>query len=196
MTDSTGDPTPREREALAGLPREAVPPPGLEDATVTALRARGLLGGGRPTRRRRVVTTIAGLAAAAALFAGGVLVGRRSEPPPPAAATSQFLLLLYEGPQYRQPPAGEEAGRVREYSAWAGERAAREELVGGEKLRDRGEVVVRGDGTSSPPVAGAERLAGYFVVRATTAGGAVEIARSCPHLRYGGSIVIREIEPT
>jgi hypothetical protein len=194
MTDSTGDPTPREREALAGLPREAVPPPGLEDATVTALRARGLLGG-RPARRRRVVTTIAGLAAAAALFAGGVLVGRRSEPPP-AAATSRFLLLLYEGPQYRQPPAGEEAGRVREYAAWAGERAAREELVAGEKLRDAGEVVVRRDGTSSPPVAGAERLAGYFVVRAATAGGAVEIARSCPHLRYGGSIVIREIDPT
>lgn len=25
---------------------------------------------------------------------------------------------------------------------------------------------------------------------------ALAIARSCPHVRYGGSIVIREIEPT
>ena len=194
MTGSTGDLTPREREALAGLPREAVPPPGLEDATVAALHARGLLGH-RPVRRRGLVTTLAGLAAAAALFAGGVLAGRGSEAPPPPA-TSRFLLLLYEGPRYRLPPAGEEALRVREYAEWAGERAAREELVAGEKLRDGGDVVVRGDGTSSPPAAGAERLAGYFVVRAATPGGALEIARSCPHVRYGGSIVIREIEPT
>jgi hypothetical protein len=124
-------------------------------------------------------------------------VGRRATPPP-LPATTQFLLLLYEGPAYHQAPAGEEAARVREYADWAGERAARDELVAGEKLRDEADVVLRGEGTAAPvvPAAGSERLAGFFVVRAASAARAQEIARSCPHLRYGGSIVIREIEPT
>ena len=43
MTDPNGELTRQERDALAQLPREAVPPAALEDATVEALLARGLL---------------------------------------------------------------------------------------------------------------------------------------------------------
>jgi hypothetical protein len=45
-------------------------------------------------------------------------------------------------------------------------------------------------------VPGASRLAGYFVVQAEDRRAAAEIARTCPHVRYGGRIVIREIGPT
>jgi len=34
------------------------------------------------------------------------------------------------------------------------------------------------------------------VVQAQDRRAAAEIARTCPHVRYGGRIVIREIEPT
>lgn len=183
-------------EDLTGLPREAVPPPGLEDATVEALVARGLLRR-RATRRPRAVELGLALAASVLLFLGGVAVGRRGEPAPPAPA-AQFALLLYEGPAYRQPAPGEEAERVREYGEWAGVRAEQGELVAGEKLREDPDVVIGADGSveTPPPPAGAARLAGFFVIRAADAGRAIEIARSCPHVRYGGSIVIREIEPT
>jgi hypothetical protein len=40
------------------------------------------------------------------------------------------------------------------------------------------------------------RLAGYFIIRAADQRSALEIGRSCPHVRYGGRIVVREIEPT
>jgi hypothetical protein len=46
---------------------------------------------------------------------------------------------------------------------------------------------------SSPP--GESRLGGYFLIRAANQRTALEIARSCPHVRYGGRIVLREIEP-
>ncbi|HUF35164.1 MAG TPA: YciI family protein [Gemmatimonadales bacterium] len=197
MTEPNGDLTPRAREALAALPREAAPPPSLEEATVRALAARGLLR--RPPRRRpRPVELGLALAASVLLFLGGLAVGRREGSPPPAPAGTQFALLLYEGPEYRHAASGEEAERVREYGEWAGLRAERGELVAGEKLREEPDLVIGADATvtTAPRPAGAPRLAGFFIVRAADRAAALEIARSCPHVRYGGSIVIREIEPT
>ena len=196
MTEPNGDLSPQEREALAALPREAAPPPALEEATVRALAARGRLR--RPPRRRPTPAELGlALAASALLFLGGLAVGRRAESPPPAPAGPQFALLLYEGPEYRHAASGEEAERVREYSAWAGLRAERGELVAGEKLREEPDLVIGADGTvTTPAPAAGPRLAGFFIVRAADRASALEIARSCPHVRYGGSIVLREIEPT
>jgi hypothetical protein len=196
MNDPNGELTNEEREALARLPREAAVPPGLEDATVAALAERGLLRR-RSRGRRRLVEWGLAAAAAVALFAGGFLAGQRGGQVP-AGELPRFVLLLYEGPEYRASPAGQEQDRVREYSSWARERGARGQLEAGEKLREDAEVVIRPDGSiaTEAPAPGATRLAGFFMIRATDDRAALEIARSCPHVRYGGSIVIREIEPT
>jgi hypothetical protein len=200
MTESPDELTPDERAAIGALPREALPPTSLEDATVAALRARGLLAPARSHRRWRGIQMLAGLAAAMALFLGGLLLGRRGSPAAEAGGTGpRFMLLLYEGPAYAQPPAGQEQSRVKEYGAWARASAAGGEIQGGEKLRDAApEVMVSSDGgvTTTPPDLGATRLTGFFLIRATDQGAALAIAKSCPHVRYGGSIVIREIEPT
>lgn len=197
MTDPDSELTRQERDALAQLPREAVSPPALEDATVEALLARGLLRR-RTAARRRVVEIGLALAASALLFVGGLVVGRRQGASEPAGDAPQFVLLLYEGVEYRAAPPGQEDTRVREYAQWAGERAAQGELVTGEKLREEPDVVIGTDGavrTAAAP-AGEARLTGFFIIRAPDRGHALEIARSCPHVRYGGSIVLREIEPT
>jgi hypothetical protein len=39
-------------------------------------------------------------------------------------------------------------------------------------------------------------MLGFFLVRAATAEEAEAIARGCPHLRHGGTISLREIDPT
>jgi hypothetical protein len=196
MNQPNGELTNEEREALARLPREARVPPGMEDATVGALAERGLLRR-RSRGGRRIVEWGLAAAAAAGLFAGGFLAGQRGGQAP-AGELPRFVLLLYEGPEYRDTPPGQEQDRVREYSNWARERGARGELEAGEKLREDAEVVIRPDGSvaSEAPAPEATRLAGFFLIRATDDRAALEIARSCPHVRYGGSIVIREIEPT
>ncbi len=81
---------------------------------------------------------------------------------------------------------------------WRERRLSLEVLVAGEKLREVPDVVIGAGGavTTAAPAASKTRLAGFFIVRAADARRAVELARSCPHVRYGGSIVIREIEPT
>jgi hypothetical protein len=196
MTQTDDDLTPDEREALRTLPREAAPPPRLEDATVAALAGRGLL---RPAPRARRIHP--GLAAAASLllFAGGLALGRLggSATPPADDGRPRFALFLYEGPEYDQPAPGAMEQRVQEYVAWASEE--REDVVveGGEKLREDPDLVVGpGEESEVAPAPEAARLAGYFLVRATSRRAAVQAARTCPHVRYGGRIVVREIDPT
>jgi hypothetical protein len=193
MNEPNGELTDQEREALARLSREAAPPARLEETTVAALVERGLL---RRRSGRRMAGWGLAAAAAAALFAGGFFAGRQGSAPT-ADALPRFVLLLYEGPEYRNTAPGQEQDRVREYAGWARERGASGELEAGEKLREDAAVVIRPDGSvaTEAPAPGATRLAGFFLIRAADDRAALEIARSCPHVRYGGSIVIREIEP-
>lgn len=70
------DLTAAERQALEGLPREAMPSRMLEERVVSELRARGLLGGRvryRPWARLQIG---AAAAASLALFASGLAVGQ------------------------------------------------------------------------------------------------------------------------
>jgi hypothetical protein len=190
------DLTPDERDVLGRLPREAGPPPGLEDATVAALTARGLL---RHGPRTRGIQPWLAIAAAIVLFVGGLAVGRLGESAGAADdRRPRFALFLYEGPEYDQPPPGTMTRRVQEYVAWATERREDGIVEGGEKLREDADLAIAPDGSIGEvaTVPGASRLAGYFVVRAADRRAAAEIARTCPHVRYGGRIVIREIEPT
>jgi hypothetical protein len=192
----TDDLTPDEREALERLPRQAAPPPGLENATVSALTARGLL---RPATRAHGIHPWLAIAASLLLFAGGVAIGRLGETPQSAEDDRpRFALFLYERPEYDQPPPDGMAQRVQEYVAWATEKRANGAVEGGEKLREDADLAIEPDGSTDEVAAvpGASRLAGYFIVQADDRRAAAEIARTCPHVRYGGRIVIREVEPT
>jgi hypothetical protein len=196
MTGTDEDLTPDERHALGRLPREATPPPGLEGATVSALAARGLL---RRASRGRGIPAWLAVAASLVLFLGGLTVGRLGETPvAPDDGRPRFALFLYEGPEYDPPAPERMAERVQEYVTWAREQREHGVVEGGEKLRDDADLEIEPDGsTGEPPLApSGSRLAGYFIVQADDRRAAAEIARTCPHVRYGGRIVIREIEPT
>ena len=210
-----------ERAALARLARTE-PPAELEDAVVSALATRGLVAPGgsaadpvRSPMEPRVPAlrgwAWVGLALAAGLaaFYAGLAVsdrgaGRSEDGRPPAAATApgRYLLLLYEDAAYRAPTTPAEAeARVAEYSAWAAGVLARGVPIEGEELApyaesrtldgSRGEVVE----SAGAPRAGAGALSGYFVIEAPDAAEAVAIARTMPHLEYGGTIVLRPVVP-
>jgi hypothetical protein len=93
------------------------------------------------------------------------------------------MLLLYEDAAYRAPATPEEqAARVAEYVGWA------------EDLRERG-IDIEGE-ELAPEGASEGRLgilSGYFLVAAPDADAAVAIARTTPHVRHGGTVVVRRI---
>ena len=190
--------TAAEKEALAALAGGVAPPAGLEESVVRALRRRGLLEG-RPPRGFTSLAARAswGLLAAAGLMAAGFALGRvtagkpSDRPAGPMATTAAqryVLLLLDEAPE---PPATEEARRVAEYTEWARKLATEGRLASGAKLAPE-ETVLGPPRSLRPSPAGA--LGGFFMIITRDLAEAVAIAGSCPHLRYGGRIILRRVE--
>jgi hypothetical protein len=168
---------------------EVQPPAGLEDRVVETLRARGLLrpaGGVQQIVARRWFWPAA-LAAGLLLFAGGYMMGRTPGAPGDARLL-RYTLLLYEGPGFNSRGVPEPA-LVAEYSAWAGELAGRGRLVAGEKLGARTWSLGGRDAAGPGPT-------GFFIIAARSDDEALALAKSCPHLRHGGTVTLRPIEPT
>jgi hypothetical protein len=172
--------SPEERARLDALPRTVDPPYDLEDRVVRRLRAEGTL---RPRRR---LTPWWQVAAALAIFLAGVAAGR-VELPAAEPEGPRYLLLLYGGEP--ATPEAEEA-RIAEYRDWAGALVAENRLIAAERLDDRGEVL----GAPQSP-ARSDAPSGFFLITAPTLAAAEAIAAECPHLRYGGTVVVRPVAP-
>ena len=178
--------TPEELDRLRAAREDGAPPRGLEEATVGALRERGLV---RPMPRR--LAAALGLVAVAAtlVVAVGWSMMHRSAPAPAPHASPRFVLLLYAG---ADPIAGTADLRRREYSQWARDVAAGGAAISGEELsseEDARDVPPPQDG--QPATGPLPR--GFFVVSAPDLDRALQIASTCPHLRYGGRIVVKRI---
>jgi len=71
-------------------------------------------------------------------------------------------------------------------------------------LDDLALVLAPEDATSGAPTARVAArgvstrvgISGYFVIDAASWEDAVAVARTCPHLRYGGRIILRPVAPT
>ena len=184
------DLSPEEASALRDLAVGPEPPASLENAAVERLRARGLIDG----RRRRGIPWLTAAAASIALFAAGLYLGsRRPEAPTRstgAAALPRYVLFLYDAPDEAALSPAEMGQRVDEYRSWALGVREGGAVISGEKL---GSQTFR---LGAGPGAAAAILGGYFVVSAKDYETALAIARSCPHLKHGGTIEVRPIEET
>ena len=175
MTDRDELIPPGLREALAALPRERDPGAALEDRVVGALVASGEIGSGHAGRR----TTVFGLSArrgqrlwiyavaATLIFAVALSLWTTRRRPP---LGDPYVLFLMQDSAYQAPAPGHWDERVAEYARWA------------DSLDALGKVDLAAQVTGPGP------LTGMFIVRAVSDADAARIARSCPHLRYGGHI--------
>ena len=114
----------------------------------------------------------------------------------------EYLLLLHEQPSdFAGFSPGDFEKIIGEYVAWRHKLEAEGKFAGGQKLRDEGGRHLSGwNGdfrvTDGPYAEAKEVIGGLFAIKADDYEKAVEIARECPHLKYGGRIELREIEPT
>lgn len=190
--DNTDEYSSGERQSLDRLPREITPPPDLERRVVDSLASRGLVKSTRPRSRAWPWTA----AAAVIAFAVGIGAGYRLSQTPEVTSDNQYLLMLYEDETFDSGSPADSRDRVAEYSRWASTLAREGRLVAGEKLQTSRLVLTsqgEGRGSWNPQVEGGD-VAGYFVIAAPDDDAVLEIAKTCPHLRYGGRIVIRGIE--
>lgn len=190
--------TTEEKAALTALPRAQHPKAGLEDRVVEALRTRGEI---RPGRDRIALRPVPVAAAALAVFLLGLTLGRSSARPAPAPADEggrQWLLLLYSDGGFEMPVPGQEAARHAEVDSWPRRLAAQGVLMEGREVADETLLLGGcGDVLVAKASARAEQrlLRGYYILRAPSLEKALEIAKTSPHLSYGGIVTLSEIVP-
>lgn len=178
-------------EELRQLPREVVPDATLEERIVGALRGRSLLQSRLPERKVTSVGWFVAASVAAMIFGAGFAAGRVGNGS--TAAEPSFALMLYGGSTGRD--AADHDQRADEYRRWA--RAEHEwgRVLGGEALGDRVSALSLVD-TSVVSESGSDDLVGFFLIAAPDRQAAARLAADCPHLKYGGRVVVREIQPT
>jgi hypothetical protein len=189
----TEDLLPAEEEQLRKLRTLPALPEALEDQVVRALERSGFIRRPVPWLRAAVLA----LGAVLLLF-GGWVAGRTFPNPLGHTLQGRFILLLEAGgaPAAQDHPHGsaEEERRVREYVAWAKGLRAPGRVIQGERLADSGRALDSGAAGDVAWAPAAGVVQGFFVVSAPDLTQAVEMARSCPHLRYGGRIEVRPID--
>lgn len=189
-----------ERRALDGLAREKAPPQPLEERVVGALRREGLIRPAGSAWRRRAPRLGLALAASLLFFVLGTLAGARwGSAPERRSGAAEFMLVLRSAAEQSQPPSPDEVRqRVGEYSHWAGQLRRQGVRVDGEKLRREARIVRGTDAgaavSEDRAETGRDAIAGYFLIEAQSYEQAVKVAEGCPHLKYGGTIEVRQID--
>ena len=113
----------------------------------------------------------------------------------------RFMLALYDDPSSFANLGPEEIQQViQAYNAWAENLGRQGKLAGGDKLKDGGGRVMRGAGTDltvrdGPYSETKEILGGYFLIDADSYDEVQKLCSDCPHLKYGGTIEVRELDP-
>lgn len=108
----------------------------------------------------------------------------------------KFMLLLFDNPSDYADVTPEQMQQVvKEYGSWAQKMGKAGKLAGGEKLADEGGKVITQSGVTDGPFAESkEVLGGYFILDAASYDEAVELASSSPHVKYGASTHVRQID--
>jgi hypothetical protein len=107
-----------------------------------------------------------------------------------------FMLLLKGGEFSGYSP--EDAQKILEdYMGWSQKLRAQGKYKGGDELKDGGRVLSVKDGrvVDGPFTETKEVVGGYFLIEEPNVEAAIATAKDCPHLKYKGSVEVREINP-
>ncbi len=114
---------------------------------------------------------------------------------------SSFLLLLHRptGRPRASPDPTVYTEISREYMAWADRMRAQGHLKAGNKLTDDTGKIMRTAGervstTDGPYAESKEIVGGFFMISARDYAEACRLAETCPHLKYGSHIEVRQVE--
>jgi hypothetical protein len=171
-----------EQKFYAKFRDELKPPHGLQVKVIQQLKQKQLIHA--PMKKTNFYWAAAVLAALIAGFFFGK-TDFNATPETVADTKAQFLLLLYEDESFN---AEHPASLVQEYTDWAREMHAEDQLAYAEKLGDEK------FGLGKVPEANASNITGYFVIKASSLDEARRIANGHPHLKYNGGIELRPID--
>jgi hypothetical protein len=112
----------------------------------------------------------------------------------------KFMFLMHDRPEaFAKMTPDQMQQVVQRYIAWGKSLRDKKRLAGGHKLTDepgrvmrkkRGKVLV----SDGPYAESREVLGGYFLIKAKSYDEVAALALDCPHLDYGGTIEVRQVD--
>jgi hypothetical protein len=112
----------------------------------------------------------------------------------------QYLLLLHHDPSgFTSLSPDQMQGAVEKYMQWGQKLRQAGILAGNNKLStEPGRVVRSNDGhmrvTDGPYSETKEVLGGYYLIEAATYDQAIACLSDCPHLEFGGTVEVRQVD--
>ena len=92
------------------------------------------------------------------------------------------------------PPSEQMQALMKQWQTWIKGIAAKGQYNGTNRLLSEGKTLKPGNAITDGPYAeGKEIVGGYLVVKANSLDEAVEMAKSCPNLLYGGNVEVRSV---
>lgn len=174
--------SPMEREVFERLRQPVQPDIQLEERVVNRLKQEGLI-----RKNREWVSWVLKIAASVALLAAGIFIGKIIYRPMEAQSQFNYMLVLYEDGRFK-PSNPEEM--FAEYSIWMTGIEEQGVTIDGQEMKSTS-LFLESDG-SHEAADNERRVGGYFVIKANSMDQALKIARDSPHLKYGGSIEVKE----
>jgi len=112
----------------------------------------------------------------------------------------RYMLLLHDNPASFADVSPEQMQKVIEkYIAWGNRLREAGVMHAGDKLTgEPGKVLRSNNGnvriTDGPYSETKEVLGGYYIIEASSYEQAIDRSRDCPHLQYGGTIEVRQVD--
>lgn len=105
------------------------------------------------------------------------------------------MLFRNEKMEGGQPPSAEQMqAMMRQWQTWIKGIASNGNYADTNRLLPEGKTLKPGNAITDGPYAeGKEVVGGYLIVKANSIDEAVEMAKSCPNLIYGGNVEIRSV---
>ncbi len=110
----------------------------------------------------------------------------------------EFMLIFRNEKQSggQAPSAEQMLAVLKQWKNWIGGIAAKGKYSGTNRLLSEGKTIKPNNLiTDGPYTEGKEIVGGYLIVKANTMDEAVELAKSCPSLSYGGNVEVRSVMP-
>ena len=111
---------------------------------------------------------------------------------------ASFLLLLHRSTGRGPLSTNDVTAITREYMEWADRMRAQGRLKGADRLTNDAGKILKGENgraalSDGPYAESKEIVGGYFMIAADNYGEACRIAETCPHLKYGSHIEVRQV---
>ena len=106
------------------------------------------------------------------------------------------FLLIFRSPAMTdfQPSPEQIQASIKKWQDWIGGIAAQGKFVSTQRLGSSGKVLKPGDVVTDGPYAELkEMVGGFLILKADALDEAVELAKGCPVLEYGGHVEVRDL---